>query len=105
MGGERRGAESPEFNKSDLLVMICIFVSKMEISQTLVLLFPPTVLSEDRKCLTVSDTLKEAGSYQVRPELVRSSEATRTLTSFLSSPQHLVARLRWKVWFKPRVEF
>ena len=86
-----RGVQSPEFNKSDLLVMICILNQKWRLARPCC--FSPDSFVRRQK---VSDsiwhslTLWEAGSYQVRPEPT-TSEATRTLTSFLSSPQHLPA--------------
>ena len=75
-GREVEAAQSPELNKSDLLVMICIFYQKWRLARPETLLLFP-----GQFCLTQW----EAGSYQVRPD-PRTSEATRTLTSFLSSP-------------------
>ena len=89
--GRGGAAESPEFNKSDLLVMICILNQKWRLARPCC--FSPDSFVRRQK---VSDsiwhslTLWEAGSYQVRPKPT-TSEATRTLTSFLSSPQHLPA--------------
>ena len=88
-GGGRggRGGQSPEFNKSDLLVMICILNQKWRLAR------PWCCYSPWQFCQKTESVWQYLTLWK-RPDPIRwgrSSEATRTLTSFLSSPQHLPA--------------
>ena len=57
-GGRRgRGVQSPEFNKSDLLVMICILNQKWRLARPSCCYSPDSFVRR-QKCLTVSDTVR-----------------------------------------------
>ena len=59
-GGGGEAVQSPELNKSDLLVMICILYQKWRLARPSCC-YSPASFVRRQKCLPVSDTLAEAG--------------------------------------------